>query len=117
MLNIRIQTNIRSECKNVLYIINRLSPHGEGQVASKVGRECCFWRAACFCSEVIAWNGRSVQSFPLKAHYSEILSRGRGEMERAGGRGHEHTVFSEEMTSQLSFAAASSLHPDSPQLH
>lgn len=37
------------------------------QAASGVGRNCCFWRAACFRSEVNSWNGRLVQYFLTKA--------------------------------------------------
>ncbi len=63
---------------SLLHIINKLNPHGERQVASGVGRNCCFWRAACFCSEVHSWNGRRVQYFLIKAQQNpKILSGGK----------------------------------------
>lgn len=78
MFRIQIKTNIRAKCESLLHIINKLIPHGERQVASGVGRNCCFWRAACFRSEVRSWNGRRVQYFLIKAQqYPMILSRGK----------------------------------------
>lgn len=78
MFSIQIKTNIRAKCEILLHIINKLIPHGERQVASGVGRNCCFWRAACFRSEVRSWNGRRVQYFLIKAQqYPMILSRGK----------------------------------------
>lgn len=55
------------ERESVLHVINKpRSLEGEGRAASQSGEgnECCFWTAACFRSEVIAWNGRCVQPSP-----------------------------------------------------
>lgn len=87
---------------SLLYIMNKLNLHGKRQVASGVGRNCCFWIAACFHSEVSFWNGRHVQYFFIKAqHYSKTLSREKQDSwrtpdllrQRARER-HEHTMFS-----------------------
>lgn len=106
MFRIQIKTNIRAKCESLLHIINKLIPHGERQVASGVGRNCCFWRAACFRSEVRSWNGRRVQYFLIKAQqYPMILSRGKQDCwltpSFLSEREREHTVFSEDITSQL----------------
>lgn len=91
---------------------------GGRQEASGVGRNCCFWRAACFRSEVSSWNERRVQYFLIKAqHYprdpqqrqtgllANSCPSGR-EGEGEGGRGRERdTMFSEDMTSQALFSA------------
>ena len=85
-LTFRFKTNIRAKYESLLHIINKLNPHGERQVASGVGRNCCFWRAACFCSEVSSWNGRLVQYFLIKAqHYPKILSRGKQDFLASSG--------------------------------
>lgn len=94
-VNIPIEQTSEAERASVLHIINRpRSLTGEGRAASQSGEgsECCFWRAACFRSEVIAWNGRRVQSFPpLKANYSET----------GGAEAREHAAFSRETTPRL----------------
>lgn len=61
---------------SLLYIINSLNLHGERQVASGVSRNCCFWIATCFHSEVSFWKGQRVQYVLITAQdYSKTLSR------------------------------------------
>lgn len=75
-LAFRYKINIRVKYEDLPHIINKLNPHGERQVASGVGRNCCFWRAACFHSGVCSWNERHAQNFLIKAqHYPKILHR------------------------------------------
>lgn len=78
-LAFRFKTNIRAKYERLLHIINKLNPHGErGKWPVEWGSNCCFWRAACFRSEVSSRNGRRVQYFLIKAqHYPKILSRGK----------------------------------------
>lgn len=122
-----MQTN-RAGDGSLVYIMNKLNLHGKRQVASGVGKNCCFWIAACFRSEVSFWNGRLVQYFLIKAqHQSKILSREKQdswltpgflrERERARARErHEHTMFSKKHYFTALFPVGLSLHPKSPQL-
>lgn len=85
----------------VCVIYNKQAESSWGEACGQwSGRDCCFWRAACFCAEVIAWNGRCVQSFLLKAHDPQILSRGKKDF--FCGASNEHTIFPRDITSQLS---------------
>lgn len=128
-LAFRFKTNIRAKYESLLHIINKLNPLGERQVASGVGRNCCFWRAACFRSEVSSWNGRRVQYFLIKAQQNpKILSRGiqdswltpgflrGGERERERGEPWAHNVLWRHYFTAL-FPAGLSLHPKSARLH
>ena len=83
----KFKTNIRAKYKNVFYSINRPNPLRERQAAIEVGRNCWFWRADCFRSEVSAWKGRCDQFFLLKAqHYPKILSKGKKDSWLQGNR-------------------------------